>query len=228
MKSFSIAATLVLLSAMAAARAVRPRPIDAAPYHQHVRQVAASLPRRIGDWVGTDTQVPPAAVEMLQPNVLIHREYRHLPSGRTASLLLVQCKDARDLAGHFPPVCYPAHGWRETRREPHDWHLDGQVIHGTLYGFQFRGAPGVRRMAVANFMVLPDGRTLRDMEGVQRAAADYTRHFLGAAQVQIVMDAAIGETQRDEAVEQLLRGCRDVIEAIRLPGDPVMASNRSG
>jgi len=224
MKYASIATSLLLLAGMAVARGYRPRPIDAAPYHEHVRQVAASLPIRIGDWLGTDVAVPPAAIEMLQPNVLIHRQYRHLKTGRTASLLLVQCKDARDLAGHFPPICYPAHGWETAFSRPHTWRLDGHPIGGMEYGFDFRGPSATRHMIVADFMILPNGQFLRDMQGVRRAAADYTRHFMGAAQFQIVMDASTPESQRNETVQQLLAGCRGTIDAIRRPANSARES----
>ncbi|MFV1968179.1 MAG: exosortase-associated EpsI family protein [Pirellulaceae bacterium] len=215
MKYASIAISLLLLTGMAVARVYRPQPADAAPYHEHVRQVAGSLPIRIGDWVGTDLDVPPAAIKMLQPNVLVYRQYHQLETGQIASLLLVQCKDARDLAGHFPPVCYPAHGWEPVFSRPHTWRLDDRTIDGMEYGFDFRGLQATQHMVVANFMVLPDGQFLRDMKGVRRAAADYTRHFLGAAQFQIVMDASIPESQRDKTVQQLLEGCRETIDAIR-------------
>ena len=72
--------------------------IDAAPY-------------RIGQWIGEDVAVPPAALEILQTNAILSRRFRHLTSGINANLLVVHCSDARDMQGHYPPVCYPANGW---------------------------------------------------------------------------------------------------------------------
>lgn len=212
---FSILVSLALLAGMAAARLTRPAPEDAEPYHRQVREAADALPFQIGDWFGADQDVPPAAIQMLQPNVLVSRRYRSIDTGRVATILLVHCKDARDLAGHYPPVCYPAHGWTMDSTTPRRWNVDGLLIDGTEYGFSFRMATATRRMVVASFMVLPGGQILPDMKGVRHAAADYTRHFYGAAQIQLILDARIPTAERDVIFRELAGAFRGVINALR-------------
>jgi hypothetical protein len=219
--SISVLVALALLAGMAVARATRPAPADVAPYHERVRVAVDSMPFRIGDWVGTDVKVPESAVQLLQPNVMLNRQYRNVETGRVVTLLLVHCRDARDLAGHYPPVCYPAHGWTQDSSEPHDWTIGDLVIPGTEYRFSFKRPTETRRVTVADFMVLPGGPILRDMKGVRRVADDYTQHFLGAAQIQLLMDATIPVEERDAIVCELVAGVRPAIDAIR--ADPMDA-----
>lgn len=211
----SILASLALLAGMAAARMTRPAPEDAEPYHRQVRDAANALPFQIGNWFGTDQEVTPAAIQMLQPNVLVSRRYRNIHTGRVATVLLVHCRDARDLAGHYPPVCYPAHGWATDFTTPRRWDVAGLSIDGTEYGFSFRMPTETKRMVVASFMVLPGGPILPDMTGVRHAAADYTRHFYGAAQIQLILDAGIPTAERDAIFRELAGACRGVIDALR-------------
>lgn len=217
--SISLIIAITLLAGMAVARATRPAPADVAPYHDRVRAAVDAIPFRLGDWVGTDVKVPQSAVQLLQPNVMINRQFRNVTTGRVVTLLLVHCRDARDLAGHYPPVCYPAHGWTQDSAEPRDWKVDDLLIEGTEYSFSFRRPTATQRVVVADFMVLPGGPILRDMEGVRRVADDYTQHFLGAAQIQLLMDASLPAEERDAIVGELVAGVRPAIDAVR--ADPM-------
>ncbi|MFW6061969.1 MAG: exosortase-associated EpsI family protein, partial [Planctomycetota bacterium] len=88
---------------------------EADPYHRRVAERIANIPYTIGDWKGEDVSVPRSAVELLQPNALCSRQYRNQKTGQVLSLLVVHCRDARDMTGHYPPVCYPAHGWTQRQ-----------------------------------------------------------------------------------------------------------------
>jgi hypothetical protein len=214
------ALSLALLAAIAIGAMGRPSPADAQAYHLSVRRAIESLPQRIGDWVGTDEPLPPAALELLQPNAVLHRTYRGLASGQSATLLIVQCKDARDLAGHYPPICYPAHGWTLDHQSPRHWTSDGMAVEGTEYEFSYGTIAGAQRMVVANFMLLPDGRTSPDMAAVYRTASDYQRRFYGAAQVQIVTDARLPEQQRQRIIADFVGAHADVFRTILNGGTP--------
>jgi hypothetical protein len=157
---------------------------------------------------------------------MVNRQYRNVMTGRIVTLLLVHCRDARDLAGHYPPVCYPAHGWTQDSAAPHDWSVGDLVIEGTEYHFSFKRPLATRRIVVADFMVLPGGPILRDMQGVRRVADDYTQHFLGAAQIQLLMDAAIPAEERDAIVAELVAGIRPAIDAVR--ADPMELRQNPG
>jgi hypothetical protein len=216
-QNLSVLLALGLLGGMAVANLWRPEPEDVEPYHERVRDAVQGISYRIGDWIGVDQPLPQAAVQLLKPNALFCRAYRNVQSGWTSRLLVVHCRDARDLVGHFPPVCYPAHGWTLDFVRPRDWHVRGLFIPGAEYGFSFTGPESVEQIVIANFMVLPKGEILRDMRGVQKAAADYTAHWYGAAQVQLVTSANLTDAQRDLVVQELVGSIDFVIESVRNP-----------
>ena len=211
-----VALTLLLLGGTLVEKVVfHLPPADAAAYHARVRQIATELPYNIGPWLGTDTPIPPSAVALLKPNVIVSRQYRHVRTGRTASVLIVQCEDARDLIGHYPPVCYAAHGWSARGAAPVDRVLDGETIPITDYTFVSKRIDRTSELRIANFMVLPDGQVCRNMDGVESAAQDYRRKFFGAAQVQIVTDASWDGFERDELFQAVIAAVEPLLEAIR-------------
>lgn len=205
---------LALLGGAAADRLSLRPPTDAGPYHERVREAVKLLPKRIGDWMGREIEQPTAAVRLLRPNVILCREYQNYVTLRRATFLVVQCSDARDLVGHYPPVCYPNQGWRVMSKEPGDWDVDGTVVRGTIYQFRQPGG-AMQTTVVRNFMVLPDGRFERDMDAVDAASQNVERRFYGAAQVQVIVDASVPAEERDEIFGTLVAGNWPVIEAIR-------------
>jgi hypothetical protein len=207
-------AALLLLGAAAERLSLRP-PADATPYHDEVRAAAKALPMRVGDWVGTDVEQPQAAVRLLRPNVIFCRRYDNMSSDdrQEATFLLVQCPDARDLVGHFPPICYPNQGWKLLGATPTDWTVGGVTVHGTRY--EFLRPSGGAAVIVRNFMILPDGRFAPNMDAVDEASKNVDRRFYGAAQVQVTMDSSIPEQQRNAVFNALVAGNWPVIEAIR-------------
>jgi hypothetical protein len=190
-------------------------PSDAAPYHARVRQAAAGLPYHIGPWLGTDTPVPPAAVAMLRPNLILSRQYQDVRTGRTASLLIVQCEDARDLLGHYPPTCYRAQGWSRRGTIATERQVDGEAIPITDYTFTSTRIDRTNELRIDNFMVLPDGPMCRDMDAVATVAQDYRRKFFGAAQIQIITDTQWSDSERDELFRQLIRAAGPLLREMR-------------
>jgi hypothetical protein len=152
---------------------------------------------------------------MLRPNALFSRQYENLSTGRQVALIIVQCVTARDLSGHYPPICYPAHGWKMMNVLPTDWSVRDHTFSGVEYHFTMSTSERAPHKVVANFMILPDGRVVRDMQAVQTAAADYLRHFYGAAQVQVVMHSHIPADERQKIVEELIGAIAPVVDVIR-------------
>jgi hypothetical protein len=189
-------------------------PPDAAPYHERVRARFAEIPARIGSWVGTDVEVPPSAVAMLHPNGILCREYRDTVTGRRVTFMIVQCSDARDILGHYPPACYVRQGWSKVSASPKDWAVDGLVIHGTQYGFERMKLERGTQIAIDNFMLLPDGRTCADMDGVNASAQDTRKKYFGAAQVQILSDGTLSAGERDALVGLFVTANRHLIDVI--------------
>jgi hypothetical protein len=189
--------------------------LGADDYHRRVRAAVEAIPFRAGDWMSQDTPVLPAAQELLRPNVILSRRYQNLASGLEASFLLVQCTDARDLLGHYPPVCYKANGFEQLAAEPMTYDHHSLRLDGTLYTFASANLAAHERIKVFDFMILPNGQTAPDMAGVNAIARDrHIRHF-GAAQVQVVTDAELSDEDRDAVTRALLESARPAIDAIR-------------
>jgi hypothetical protein len=210
---------LLLLGCLASTRAVLFRiPVIAETYHHKIAAAVAASPMHFGSWVSFDAPVPEAAMTMLRPNATISRRYTNVETGDAATLLLVQCKDARDLFGHYPPVCYAAHGFRAAQSVARDWQVDGLTIHGMAYTFSSTRLDELTSMIIYDFMILPNGTTCRDMEGVYASARDPRRRKLGAAQLQVLLSATESEERRDAEFLSLVRANRPTIDAI-LAGD---------
>ncbi|MEX0652480.1 MAG: exosortase/archaeosortase family protein [Phycisphaeraceae bacterium] len=195
----------------------RPRAADAAGHHAAVRELVRGWPYEVDGWRGRDVPMPREAVQLLRPNAMLSRSYHHRATGRRATLALVHTRDARDMAGHYPPNCYPAHGWQQLDAQRRPLSLPGLTLNATAYRFAYdHGATdGATRMHVLSFLILPDGATVPDIGAVRRAAADYTRHFHGAGQVQLITDPALDAAERDAIARDLLQAHRPLLEAMR-------------
>jgi hypothetical protein len=207
-------ATAILALAAGARLVLFRKPPQAEAYFQHVVAVANAAPVRFGSWVSTDEPVPPAAITMLRPNLTISRRYTNLQTGQQATLLLVQCSDATSLQGHYPPVCYKAHGFSQVAADPRNLQAQGLDIQATVYTFSSTRPEELSSMVIYDFMILPDGRTCRDMAGVNAAAGDPRNRQLGAAQMQILMNPSLPEKERDAIFLALVEAHRPTIDAI--------------
>jgi hypothetical protein len=207
--------SVLLLAGAAAERLSLPVREDekTAAYHEHVRKVAETAPTRIGDWISRDVPVPTEAVDLLKPNVLISREYTHLISGERVSLLLVQGSDLRELIAHYPPVCYPGRGLRMAEANVHRWDAAGMPVEGTEYEFESNTFQRATRLVVCNFMVMPDGRILRDWDGAEQEVGMNYRYY-GAAQMQLVFSGGTARSRRDAIIGEILGAYRPLIDAV--------------
>lgn len=210
--------TLGLLAGVAVDTFSRPQPEDAEPYHQRVKQAEKDLPRIIGDWIGDDVPATESAIELLKPNVIYQRAYVNSKTSQRVNVLIVHCKDARDIYGHYPPVCYPAQGMEQRASRPMDWDVAGHRLTGMEYEFAGRGFSS-RGIVVDNLILMSEGQVLRDMEEVGRTAWDYLKRFYGAAQLQVVFqDTEISDERRREIFRTMVRAHMPIVEAII--GDP--------
>lgn len=210
------AALLVLAVVTLDRRLFRTRPPATAAYHERLRQVASELPSHVGDWMGSDIPVPPAAVEMLHPNVIISRRYLNIATGESVQYLLVQVQDARDILGHYPPVCYRGQGWTQESAESLTESIGSVDVQGTRYSFNSTRDGRDSAIVVDNFLVLPNGKTCPDMEAVDAAAQDNRLKFFGAAQVQVVYDQAVPLKRRDEVFRTFIGLSRGVLDKMQL------------
>ena len=210
---------LAILAGMWTEARARVQPADADPYHRRAKEAISAVPYQLNGWIGRDDEIPAAAVKLLRPNCMISRTYVDpLHISRSAGLLIVQCKDSRDMLGHYPPVCYPAHGMTKVSEQQRDWAVGDTTIPGTEYVFLHDDGQSKYRTAVYNFMIVPGVGIVRDMRGVERAAEDYQQRYFGAAQFQVTMDADTPQYDRDRVFAALVVGNMKMIETLKSGG----------
>jgi hypothetical protein len=206
---------LLLLAGIGMDRSTRQLvPEGAQAYHQRMVDDIALIPFRFGDWVGVDTEIRQEALRILDANVSLSRTYRNVNTGRSATLLVVQCKDARSLLGHYPPVCYPTQGWASVSREPHAVEDQERPVHATEYLFEYDALGQSAQLGVFHFTVLPDGRTAPDMALLDHAARDRRTRAFGGASVQIVVDANLSVSERHEIYVTLVSAVQDWLHSL--------------
>lgn len=214
--------SLAMLGGIVAEKQSYITPRDAEPYHRRAKEAIESFPYTdtVGYWTGSDEKVPEAAIKLLRPNAILSRLYvDNTPQmssrmDRRANLLIVQCRDSRDMLGHYPPVCYPAHGMTMARKVPRDWQIGATTIKGMEYEFVQTTRGQTYRQVVYNFLIVPGVGIVRDMEGVSAAAEDYQQRFYGAAQFQVVMDGELPAEQRDEVFTTLLGADLSILKTV--------------
>lgn len=193
------------------------RPAASPEYLHAVRTQIAEIPYAIGPLVGTDLEVIPAAARMLRPNAMFQRVYRDPIKGYSISVVVVHCEDVRDLAGHYPPVCYPNAGWDQISDPlPIVCRIDGADIPARRYEFQRHLGLERDSLMVQSFFVLPSADTpyAPDMKVVDRAARSPQSAGLGAAHVMMVMPRSQDRAVSDRLVDDVLRALRPTIRAI--------------
>ena len=218
----AVAACLLGGMAVETAR-TRAVPPGVEAYHRTALAAVDSIPTRVGHWSGrpADDDVPPGAIALLKPNVIRYWKFADTDAAdprradKWASLLVDQCKDARDMNGHWPPNCYVNSGQELTDTIERDWAVGGLTIAGTEYHFRQQTATSSTRTAVYDFLIVPGRGIFRGMDGVRRASSDYRQRLYGAAQFQVVMDDSdLTRQDRDAIFTTLMRPCVPVIRTL--------------
>ena len=183
-------------------------------YQALVAQVINDIPIDANGWVGSEVALPQSATNLLRPNALMAREYVNDERGVNATLLIVQCADARDMAGHFPPRCYPANGWLSIDEDgPLRVVVDGHVMN--RYKYHRVAGRNEREISVYNMFALPTGGTTTSMDDVYRLSADYQYRSFGAAQVQIVIDGGVDPDQHEWILNEMYAIVAPAVERVR-------------
>lgn len=213
-------ASLIMLLGIFAESLTHPSPARAEGYHEQIRREAAGVPLQIGQWMGEDSPVPAQARDLLKPNVLISRRYVDR-DGDSAMLLIVQSADARDMGGHYPPVCYPNAGWSKLD-EPRDSEVEvaGTMIPLTEYTYGVAGVDGVRERRILDFFVLKPVGPVREQVHVRRQASDYRLRHYGAAQFQVIVDGPTSVADREQIFAEFIEPLIPLIQAIGAAGEP--------
>ncbi len=207
---------LVLLGMMLSSKSARipQQAIDA--YHKRITDAAARIPYKIGDWIGHDVPVSEPAQKLLKPNVLFQREYKNLITSRVMTVMLVHCGYIRDMAGHYPPVCYPAHGWQATGSTAESLNIDNVPQAVRKYSF-VKSLNGRKRiLKVTDFFVIPSKESpiIYDLNQLRSLGERRDQNELGVAQIQILTSGDIPDDERAEAVDAVLYSLEPVIIVI--------------
>jgi len=210
----SVVAAALLLTGAAIDGTHFRAPPDAKEYQSRVKVATEAFPLNFGNWVGQDVEPDLSAVKLLHPNVMLSRHYVDPIKGGSAGFLFVDCQDARDTVGHYPPICYPSQGWSLQTTTLKDWNLPHSVVHGTEYLFVRGVFDGNGSEYVDNFFVLPGAGIEPNRDEVIKAAGDLQRRFYGVAQIQLVFSGDTTESQRDEAFAELIGPMEDLMKTV--------------
>jgi hypothetical protein len=215
--------TIGMLAAMAWALPNRYQ-IDPQSNQQKQRVAAAmnTAPFFInGKWVGEDARdkIPREAQQLLRPNALLSRTYT-APGEPAMHVLVIHCGDARDMIGHYPPVCYPSSGW--VAREPEggmDLALRVLDQRFPMREYRFsraRNLAGEDVIRVFNTFVLPDGLVTPHIEAISRQSERLAVTVRGVAQVQVIMMATVPAAQAQAAAAELLNGMSELLQTLAI------------
>lgn len=209
------ALTVVLLGAVLVGDKLRVDPSDAAPFLKRTAIAFSALPRNSGDWVlQREFPLEEETIKLLAVNAYVHRTYSNLRTGEMAEVLFVQCRDARAMQGHFPPICYPSSGCKIRSTSPvQHWSIrGGPTVPGIEYEVM-RPDGGV--FIVRDFFVLPNGKFATDMTSVMIAAKNYQQLVYGGAQVQVLFTGKMPSDRRDTVFSDLMSSYADLLQTLR-------------
>ncbi len=210
----AIPSALIALVVIGALRSSPAESAEVNRYHEEVRSIIESIPVDINGWQGEKVPLPQSATNLLRPNGLNARRYVHSERGLSATLMIVQCRDARDMAGHYPPRCYPANGWL-TPDDSQDKFIsvDGQRM--AVYEYHRLAGQNERDITVYNLFALPTGELSVNMRDVYRLSADYQYRYYGAAQVQIIIDGTVDPADHEWILNEMYTIVRSSIDRVR-------------
>lgn len=193
------------------------QPAWADEYHGEVRKAISAIPQQIGDWIGTDDpEVTPEQQRILRPNIILQRTYRQPGSNRYIRLLVVHCRLASDMNGHYPRICYPNIGWSLDSAEPMSIRMGTTAVPATHYMFSSMREGREVVMSNVNFFILParEQNLAADMRSLERSARSVAHVGLGAAQVQFMSNQPLNTEEWRPIIERFARAVEGPIDAI--------------
>ncbi len=195
----------------------RPSAADAKQFHIEAAKAIEAIPAKFDSWDGVDIPVPASAQALLRPNAMLSRRYTNVRSGEQVSMMLVQCRDTRDMAGHYPPICYPGLGWVERDRGKVDLNFRGRAIQAMRYEFDQRLFDQYKTLVVYNFFAVPGQGLPIDMAAIRQAGSDYASRPFGAAQIQVAFARRRPAAEEKSLVESLLAPLGPAIDVLSNP-----------
>jgi len=199
--------SVLLLGLIAVEHYARARASDASAFHAAAAQSIGSIPARLGEWTTTDLPLPASAVTLLKPNAVLARQAERVGPGGVpeyAIPVIVQCADARDMAGHYPPVCYPGQGWKpDGPIQPVVLRCADREIRAMRYHFTRDNYDQAQEVTIFGFFAVPGPGLIDDMPAIRKLASDYTARPFGAAQLHVVLTGRQSPGRDKEIAEEL-------------------------
>lgn len=195
---------------------VEPNPL-AEVRKQEVATAMQAVPFFIGRWVAEEAALPREAQKLLRPNAMFSREFQ-TTDGPPVRVVVIHCGDARDMIGHYPPICYPSSGWVQAAA-PRDVTLqvNGRDFPVCEYRYNLlTNQSGGRGEAVRifNAFILPDGRVTADIGDIHRQSDRMSVAVQGVAQLQVTTPAAAKPQAAMEAANEILSGMDGLLTAL--------------
>jgi hypothetical protein len=226
-RRLSVFAPLATLFALVALSRVMPARADidvrAIERQSEIAQTMASAPFLIGGWIGADAPVPPEAQKLLRPNAMLSRTYSQL--GRpSVHVVVVHCSDARDMIGHYPPICYPSAGWVAMPVLENvfaDIEAAGKMLPVRQYLYRRIRENGAEdRIRIFSAFVLPDGTVTRDIDDINEQSERLAVSIQGVAQLQLITDASTEYSEAAKAAGEILSGMPELLTSLGVEGTP--------
>ena len=179
--------------------------------HAEIRMSLKQTPDKLGSWLSvSDVEIPSGALDILRPNAYLSRKYQRIGPGRSlfATLMIIHCRDARDMSGHYPPVCYPRGGWLHESGDVWNGKIerpDAFDLNYRIYKFSRIGPDGIQRtIMVADSFILPRGKSTPKMSEVLKSAGRARRSAQGVAQIQIYLEGDVPIENARDVVDEIL------------------------
>jgi len=190
---------------------------DTTAFHARVKAAVEAIPIRIGTWDGVESAVPDAAGQLLRPNVLFARNYRDSTGPEWAKLIVIplqgHTRHVRPLSAQLlPGQRLDPEGGADHARAPDL----GRKVLIAEYQFsrtEFRGTISWR---IYDFFVLPQAGFVTSMAEIQNASGDYRTRPYGAAQIQVIVDDAMPQVDRERVLHLMLEPLGPVIDQLQL------------
>lgn len=207
--------TILLLVGILLERLSFPTAKDATPFHDRIAAVVERIPMSFEGWDGRDVPLPAPARALLGEPIFLAREFEHHGRDLSGTLVIIHCRDTQDLAGHYPPNCYPSSGWSNSG-EPEDVPvpIGGSFLPMKRYAFERRGVARIEELVVYDVFLIPGRSPVTSMGDVYRVASNHLYRPYGASQVQVILNGGWRREHEGAIVESLMRETKDLIETV--------------
>ncbi len=158
------------------------------------------FPRKIGNWVGSDLNIPATTREYMERNFaddFFSRRYVNSSDKIWADIYVVYCSSRPGgILGHMPSVCYPSHGWLPESSEISQFtSRNGRIIECLVERFR-RPAPELDEVVVLSFYIRNGLITANedDFSGLLNRKPNITRdpsRYVAQVQISSVMESSV-------------------------------------